>query len=75
MMAQTSHSESELRGMITARQREVEEIMIRCAASPIGSHAAEVLASACHSMLLARASLTHAAMEAEKVAATQGGGQ
>jgi len=61
-----SHSESELRGMITARQREVEEIITRCAASPIGAHAAELLAAACHSMLLAKASLVHASVQAEK---------
>ena len=61
-----SHSESELRAMITARQREVEEIIMRCAASPIGAKAAELLASACESMLLAKASLVHATLEAEK---------
>ncbi len=55
-----AHSESELRGMITARQREVEEIMLRCAASPIGAQAANFLASALHEMLLAKASLVHA---------------
>jgi hypothetical protein len=64
MTTDKQHSEAELRGMITGRQNEIEQIMVRCARVGF-DRAAEELEGAIAGLIAAKCALVQESREQE----------